>query len=86
MRSSKVSKKKQVKKLIKEKMPRKLQILVALAEPKYWNPNLTKLSKDLKIPISTVYDAIKQLKEEGRFAIINVKIKSDLEAMDMTMK
>lgn len=65
-----------------DKHTRKLEVLKALKKPKYWNPNYSSISKDLNLPVSTVFDVIKTLKEEGRFIVSNIQIFSDLQAYE----
>jgi len=69
----------------KKKMSNKLQVLHALKKKKYWYPTLVELSKDLKIPTSTVHYIVFNLMKEGRLNV-KVTVLSDLELYEKNQK
>lgn len=58
-------------KLNKEKIDNNIELAKALKNPENWNPNLTKLSKALNVPLSTVNQRIKKL---GHRLIVEIRV------------
>ena len=52
---------------------KRIDLQDALKKQKYWNANFSNLSKDLKIPIGTVRNHVKKMRDEGR-----IKVKIDI--------
>ena len=60
---------------------KRMSVLEALKISENWKPNLVKLGKDLRIPVSSIFDIYKLLKKEHKFEH-TVKIYSDLELFE----
>lgn len=58
---------------------KEFKILKAIKESKYWKPELTKIAKDLKIPLSTVFDVLKRNKYRILMKVKYAPSKEELE-------